>query len=210
MHIAIEGMDGVGKTSVAKILSARLGFRLVEKPMHLLLDEQGNMENYFQCRNYINAQTENDALRAWFYGLGNLLLCHHFKNEHVITDRHLLSNYYWCGGPDTEDIFKCLVSITGNPDHTILLYASAEEGARRIKKRNPKDPDIFKTKLYSDSRVKMEDFLKRYKMPYIAIDTTELRPEEVVEVIMQWLQRNSSTQEQADINMLNPPRSAEE
>lgn len=30
-HIAIEGMDGVGKTTTARMLAARLGYRYIEK-----------------------------------------------------------------------------------------------------------------------------------------------------------------------------------
>ncbi len=187
MHIAIEGMDGVGKTTAAKMLSVRLGFRLVEKPLHFLLDEQGGVANYLRCRDYINRQVDNDALRAWFYGLGNLLLCHRFNNEDVITDRHLVSNYFWCGGPGTEEIFDCLVGLVGNPDHTFLLYASAEEGARRLLNRDPFDPDIHKVDFYPTSKTKMEAFLQKFQMPYTAIDTTDMEPQEVVESVIRAL-----------------------
>ena len=35
MHIAIEGMDGVGKTTAARLLGDQLGFRVVEKTLGL-------------------------------------------------------------------------------------------------------------------------------------------------------------------------------
>jgi len=38
MHIAIEGMDGVGKTTVAKELARRLTFSFIEKPLHYLFE----------------------------------------------------------------------------------------------------------------------------------------------------------------------------
>lgn len=189
MHIAIEGMDGVGKTTAAHLLAARLGFRVVEKPLHYLIDEPGETTNYLRCRDYINQQTDNDALRAWFYGLGNLFLGHRFRGENVITDRHFLSNYYWCGGHQTEGIFQCLVELSGKPDYTFLLYASIEEGCKRIRGRDPDDPDIRKAALYDGSREKMEAFLSRYEMPYTAIDTTDLAPEQVVEAMMAALPR---------------------
>ena len=46
MHIAIEGIDGVGKSTAAKNLAKRLDFTLVEKPLHFLFDEDGNEDNY--------------------------------------------------------------------------------------------------------------------------------------------------------------------
>jgi thymidylate kinase len=45
MHIAIEGLDGVGKTSTAKLLADEIGFKFIEKPMHYLTDVDG-INNY--------------------------------------------------------------------------------------------------------------------------------------------------------------------
>ncbi len=198
MHIAIEGMDGVGKTTTARLLSQRLGFRLVEKPLHALFDEPGEVTNYIRYRDYINRQVDNHHLRAWFYGLGNLLLVHRFASEDIITDRHLVSNYFWCGGPDTEQLFECLVAMVGNPDHTFLLVTTRDEARRRLKNRSEDDPDLAKADLHVAARSKMESFLKRYRMPYTRIDSTHLSPEQVVEAMLKayptCLQRQASRQ----------------
>lgn len=190
MHIAIEGMDGVGKTTTAKKLAEKINFRIIEKPLHYLFDNEHNFDNYVKFRNYINEQIDNDALRAWFYGLGNIYLYHRFKNENIITDRHLVSNYYWCGTEKTEDIFMCMIELIGKPDFTFLLYSSVEEGIKRIQKRDLNDPDIKKAILYPNSKKKMESFLQRYSMDYIAIDTTNLNVDEVVDKIIEILSSN--------------------
>lgn len=184
MHIAIEGMDGVGKTTVTKKLAEKLNFKLVEKPLHYLFDEDGEFTNYVRIRDYINEQIDNDVLRAWFYGLGNIYLLHKFKNENIITDRHFVSNYFWCGSERTECIFKDMVDLIGKPDYTFLLFASTEEGEKRIKNRDPNDPDINKVKLYLMAKKKMELFLRKYKMKYSIIDTTNLNADEVVELVI--------------------------
>ena len=62
MHIAIEGMDGVGKTTAARNLAKRLDFKIVEKPLHYMFDEEkGEFTNYIRIRDYINEQAENNA-----------------------------------------------------------------------------------------------------------------------------------------------------
>lgn len=190
MHIAIEGMDGVGKTTASIILAKRLNFKIIEKPLHYMFDVDDSLTNYVRIRDYINQQVDNDALRAWFYGLGNIFLYHCFKGENIITDRHFASNYYWCGSKETEEIFQCMVNLVGKPDFTFLLYASPEEGVRRIKNRSSEDPDIMKAELYQVAREKMESFLQRYDMDHISIDTTNLSPEDVVEKMIFHLTEN--------------------
>lgn len=187
MHIAIEGMDGVGKTTAAENLAERLNFEIVRKPLAFMLDEEGDMTNYLRIRDYINEQVENDVLRAWFYGLGNIFLYHRFKNKNIITERHFASNYHWCGSDETESVFQCMVDSIGKPDFTFLLYASSEEGTKRLMSRNADDSDIWKAKLYPAAREKMESFLRRYEMDYVAIDTTNLKAEEVAEKMMESL-----------------------
>ena len=56
MHIAIEGMDGAGKTSVAKLLAEKIGFKFVEKPLHYMLDEDGTLDNYMRVSKDVNKQ----------------------------------------------------------------------------------------------------------------------------------------------------------
>ncbi len=181
MHIAIEGMDGVGKTTAARNLAKRLDCKIVEKPLHYLFDEsEGDFTNYIRIRDYINTQVENDVLRAWFYGLGNIFIYHRFKDENIITDRHFGSNYFWCGSEETSKIFDLMVELVGKPDFTYLIYTTIEEAEKRIRKRDPADPDLHKAKLYPEAREKMEAFFKAHDIEYVAIDTTDLNEEEVV------------------------------
>lgn len=183
MHIAIEGMDGVGKSTAARGLAARLGFTVVEQPLRQLFDEPGLPSTYVRVRDAINRQVDRDALRAWFYGLGSIYLYQALPRGDVITVRHLASNYYWCGSAETEPIFRCLLGVVGKPVVTFLLHSTVDEASRRLKGRRVDDPDLRKAVLFPEATRKMAEFLERYEMAYEAIDTTHLAPDEVVDVM---------------------------
>lgn len=182
MLIAVEGMDGVGKTTTGKLLAQRLGFTFIEKSMHLLFDEENNFDNYIKLRDIINNHPD-EVIRAWFYGLNNIICGNKAKMENVVTDRHFLSNYFWCGSKNSEPIFECLIELIGKPALTVLLYAEIKTVKDRIFNRNNRDKDIFKADMAPMAVEKMESFLVRYHMPHIKIDTTHLTVEQVVDII---------------------------
>jgi thymidylate kinase len=188
MHIAIEGIDGVGKSTAAKNLAKRLGFTLVEKPLHFLFDENGNEDNYIRIRDEVN-KSKNKKFTGWFYGLGNIFLYEHFKNENIITDRHILSNYCWSGDESTDYIFDSIYQTTGAPDFTFLIVANQEAVEKRLKKRNPSDPDLKKVAYIPTAYAKMRAVLERYKMPGLVIDTSEMGEKEVVDVMVAELKK---------------------
>lgn len=181
MHIAIEGLDGAGKTETAKLVAQKSGFQFVEKPLHFITDKQG-MTNYLEIIERVNA-SDDKHFRAQFYGTGNYFVSQLAKKGKVITDRHLVSNYYWNSDPDHDSYFDELVNACGCPDMTFVLYVSGDERKRRILSRNPEDPDL-KRKVFSDGPyVKMKDFLEKYEMLYEMVDTTNMSLNEVVEHI---------------------------
>lgn len=187
MHIAVEGFDGVGKSTAAKKLADKLGFLLVEKPLHFLFDEEGDKE-YIRIRDAVNKST-NKQFTGWFYGLGNIYLYEKFKGQNIITDRHILSNYCWSGAPETDYIFDAIYKTIGAPDFTFLISAVPEVIEKRMKKRNPNDSDLRKVQYIKTAYEKMQSVLFRYQMPGLVIDTTELNEEAVVELMISELQK---------------------
>ncbi|MBD3214356.1 MAG: AAA family ATPase [Candidatus Lokiarchaeota archaeon] len=183
MHIAIEGMDGVGKTSTCRLLSKKIKFQFIEKPLHYLFDSENSFDNYLRIRDYVNLQ-ENRHFTAWFYGLGNIFLYHKFGIEDIITDRHLVSNYVWSGNETSEVVFDCLTTILKNPDCTFILHANDEVLKERLKMRDKNDPDIVKIRFNNKIIKKMEQFLLKNNMKYYKIDTSHLTLEEVVDRIV--------------------------
>ena len=186
MHIAIEGIDGVGKSTAAHKLAQRLGFLLVEKPLHYLFDEKGNDDNYIRIRDIVN-KSRNKKYTGWFYGLGNIFLYEHFKNQNIITDRHILSNYCWSGDESTDYIFDAIFKSIGAPDFTFLIYASPQVVAERLKKRDTADPDLKKVTYIETAYKKMQSILYKYDMPGLVIDTSNMNEDEVVEKMIKTL-----------------------
>lgn len=182
-HIAIEGMDGVGKTTTCRLLSERLGYKFIEKNLRFLFDENDGFNNYFRIRDKVNASSDR-LFTSWFYGLGNIYLHTMFKDENIITDRHLLSNYAWSGTDENIEVYDLLVKKLGFPDLTVILYADEKAIFDRLKTRDENDSDIDKVKNAKEKYEKMVFFCEKYKMPYMVINTSKLTPEETVEVIL--------------------------
>jgi Thymidylate kinase len=185
MHISIEGMDGVGKTTIAKRIAEALDYTFVEKPLHHLFDSEFEYSNYLRIRDYINKQTDR-VLSSWFYGLGNLYLYHKYDNQNIVTDRHLLSNYGWSGTIESEPVFDLLIEQLGSPNFTFILYADEIEIKNRLLKRNScdVDNDIQKIEYVSTFYPKIESFCLKHGIHYKFIDSTKLAEDDIVKIIL--------------------------
>ena len=125
-HISIEGMDGVGKSTTCKLLSERLGYKFVEKPLHYLFDEsEEKFDEYIRIRDQVNANP-NRIFTSWFYGLGSIYMYEMFKDENIVTDRHFASNYAWSGADNNGEIYDLLIKKFGKPRLTVILYSPSE------------------------------------------------------------------------------------
>lgn len=189
MHIAIEGMDGVGKTTIGKKVAEKLGFEFIEKPLHYLLDVEGSLDNYMKVSTYINNQ-DNMLLKLWFYGMGNIYIKSNWKDKNVVTDRHLVSNYFWNCNSEIEDAFQLLTKYASIPEITFLLYAEPEVRLKRIIERNPLDKDADNVNLHPEAYDKMESFLVKNNMKFMKIDTSNTTSDEVSDFIVDYIEKN--------------------
>ena len=178
MHISIEGMDGVGKTTACALLAEKFDMEFIEKPLKYLFSEDADEGRYIEIRDYVNKQDDR-IFTSWFYGLGNIYLYHKFGDRSIVTDRHLLSNYAWSGDSVSEIVFDTLLKAIGTPDHTFILYAKPEKISARIRSRNIADSDLRKIGSSEEKYEKMRYFAKRSKMSYSEIDSTDLTAEGV-------------------------------
>ena len=185
MRIAIEGMDGCGKTTVSKILVERLGYQYVDKPFKFLFENLNINESQLKTLEWKLYETEDEAILTLFYGMGLLYGTRCNYNQDIIYDRHFVSNYYWHGDEETTPLHKELIRLCGKPDLTVLLKASVSTRMNRIYIRNHQDTDLSNCAMYDDGYDKMEEFLQNFDFNYIVIDTEYLSPEEEANIVIQ-------------------------
>ena len=180
MKIDIEGMDGVGKTTLAKYLVQKYNFDYIARPIkHMFnLKEGTNEYSYIDNQENIIYNSDNNILRAWLTGLGNLYSL--MKEGNYILDRNYLSNFVWAGDEETEKIFQTMIDLVGAPDITVVLYASIETRMRRIANRDKTDRDLTDVDAIKFGYDKMSYFVKKFNIPYVAINTENKSIEEVI------------------------------
>ena len=178
-------MDGVGKSTVCQLLAEKTGYTFVTKPLHYLTDSDDSKDwpNYFRARDIAN-NSENRDFSAWFYGLGSIYSYERFKNQNIITDRHIVSNYCWSGVPSNMDIFDLLIKKLGAPTLTVILYANEDTVRSRLLKRDLTDSDLKRVDKTEKVYERMISFCELKHFPYIVIDTSKLNPEQIVDIIL--------------------------
>lgn len=184
MMIAVEGMDGVGKTEISKYICQTYGFTFIEKPLHYFYHDgvENGYADFMKIANKMYDINDN-MIKSWYFSLGNIYAARLFQNEDVVIDRHLVSNYYWNADLESEPIFKALIEVSGVPDLTILLYASPKTRMERILKRDKEDPDLSEQEKMDDGYKKMIYFIKKFNLPYIVINTEGKTLDEVKEIV---------------------------
>lgn len=184
MIIAVEGMDGVGKTEISKHISQQHGFTFIEKPLHYFYNDSAE-NKYADLMKVANRMYDIDdnVLKSWYIALGNIYVARMFQNDNIVIDRHLVSNYYWNGSTDSEPVFKALIETSGIPDLTILLYATTNTRMERLRKRDKDDRDLNDPDKKDDGYDKMVYFLEKYNLPYVVIDTENRTLEDVKKIV---------------------------
>lgn len=206
MQIAIEGMDGVGKTTIAKKLATDFNFMYIDKPLHYLLtgtEEESIVElNKILRKMY---DLDDPVIKSWMIGLGNLYSCRQFKDKNIVLDRHLVSNYFWNGDKESNPVFKTMIELMGTPDMTILLYASPQTRRQRLYLRDKNDRDLSDPEIWVEGYSKMKKFLEDFNIPYIPINTENRSVEQVYELVRKKVEK-CIKKEEKEYGIVEPSR----
>ncbi len=180
MKVAIEGMDGVGKSTIAKMIAANYNMIYLEKPLKDLFETSSNegSKTLAEISKKIY-KFDNEILKAWFFGMGNLYSFLNHENDDLVIDRHFASNYFWNGTPSTKTIFANMIELIGVPDTTIVLSASPNTRMERLYNRNPNDYDLTDSEKNVMGYDKILSFLREFDIPHSVVDTEGKTIEEV-------------------------------
>lgn len=186
MLIAIEGMDGVGKTTIAKELAKRNNYEYIGNAIHRLFGVDDNSvyaKSFQEKEDEIFLKSGNDILRAWLCSIGNIYTSTRKANNNIIVDRHILSNFQQNGTKENVKIYKTLVELIGVPDLSVILYASPEVRLSRIYNRNKDDKDLNDDNIKLNEYKKMINFAKKFNMRYIVVNTEDKSIEQITKEI---------------------------
>ena len=187
MKIAIEGMDGVGKTTIAQELAKRNNYTYIGNAIHQLFGITYKDSSYYKMfqskEDEIFLRSGNDIIRAWLCSLGNIYTATQVKDKDIIVDRHILSNFQQNGTRENIKIYQTLIELIGIPDMSVILYASPEVRLERIYNRNKEDKDLRDKSIITDEYNKMIKFAEKFKMPYIVINTERTSIENIIQEI---------------------------
>jgi dTMP kinase len=194
--IAIEGIDGSGKTTVAEFLKNRLieiGYevillkeptdspwgRKIKESYSSRLSPEEELELFLKDREYDAKENIIPALE---------------KGMVVIMDRYYYSTIAYQGalGFDTEELRDRNEKIAPKPDLLIVLDLPPEKALKRVKKRG--EPNEFEKSEYL--RKVREIFLSIPEAVVVDADReTEEVKKEVLEKVIEVLERNEKHRE---------------
>ncbi|AEA46082.1 dTMP kinase [Archaeoglobus veneficus] len=173
MLIAIEGIDGVGKTTIAKFLKEELEKRGYEV---VLLKEPTNSEWGRKIKASLNKRLSAEEELELFildrkYNVEHNILPALKQGKIVIMDRYYYSNiaYQAARGLDAERIKRINEEIAPRPDIVILLDAPPEICLERIMERG-EIPNSFEDPEYLK---KVREIFKSLKDNVVIVDASK-------------------------------------
>lgn len=193
MKIVIEGMDGVGKSTVAKEIAHLLNAKYVDGLMINFFQEQGMTEqDTAVIKKAIDkcSDNENSILRTWIYGFANLFNMIHYETDLVI-DRHCLTTYFYNADDNSREIYRYMQKFMEKPDFMFILRASIETRRMRICNRNVNDLDLLSEKKMQYGYDKMIEAAQYLELNYRIIDTDDKDIFTVVKEIINIIQGES-------------------
>lgn len=206
MIITIDGLDGAGKSTLAKRLAKELNYEYVDKPIYELFNVKGD-DNYlydeiYHIQDLVYNKTESNTLKSYFTGLSLLYIKECMSNKNIIIDRGLLSAYAFNGDINSKPVFDTLINLGVFFDASIVVTVSNEERIKRIKARNENDPDLSLDKIRDLRYDSMKQFILEHpELPCYVINTDGKNQEQVFNEAMNYIQNLNETKTNSKIKI---------
>ena len=192
MIITIDGLDGAGKSTLAKKLAHKLEYEYIDKPIYELFNVKGD-DNYlyneiYHIQNLVYNKTDSNILKSYFTGLSLLYIKECMSNKNLIIDRGLLSAYAFNGDDKSKPVFDLLINLGVFFDASIIVTVSNEERIKRIKTRNENDPDLSLDKIRNLRYDSIKQFIMEHpELPCYIINTDGKSQEQVFDEAMNYI-----------------------
>jgi len=179
LFIVIEGMDGVGKTTITKLLAERLEADTYKIPPY----ELNNI------RDSIDASNEYAKffyyLSATYYTSQNIYLAIE-SGKNVVCDRYYQTTF----SAYTDEVMnlvdkQTIIDKLYKPDFCFLLTVSEEERLKRLYQREYLSADDIES--IENDVVRETQMSKYYEMDMIEIDTTKKTKDDIINEIFKFL-----------------------
>ncbi len=165
--VAIEGIDGSGKTTVAKLLAEfctenRLSYIVSKEPTN---GQYGQLIRDSALRGRLTTEEEVNLLsKDRKEHVAQVIQPALDQEKIVLLDRYYFSTaaYQGAHGADTESILQANEVFAPQPDLLILLDVSPATGIQRIRNRGD-EPNKFET---IESLEKARSIFQQIKRPY--------------------------------------------
>ncbi len=176
-YIAIEGVIGVGKTTLAMLLGKRLKARIVLEEF----EDNPFLERFYENPERYAFQTQMAFLTARYkqqQQLRNFDLFHDYLVSDYIFDKDRIFAYLNLQDDELrlyESIVNFMEKTITSPDLVVYLQSSPERLMENIKKRNRSIEASIKESYIRDLHDAYNYYFFRYKKtPLLIINTTEL------------------------------------
>lgn len=176
-YIAIEGVIGAGKTSLASIIASRLKAELVLEQF----ENNPFLEKFYQDREryafqtqmffLVNRYKQQEQLLQGNLFFETIVSDYFFEKDRIFALLNLKSdelNLY-------EQIFLALSKNIANPDLVIYLHSSVDRLMQNIKKRNRKIEQNISRSYIEELYQMYKSYFDNYdKSDLLIVDSTEL------------------------------------
>jgi deoxyguanosine kinase len=178
IFVAVEGPIGVGKSTLAHLLSERMGARLVLEQV----EENPFLDGFYRDRDRYAFQTQLFFLLSRFQQQAEILQEDLFAQGGVVSDYLLVKDRLFASinlNRQEMTLYDRLWGIIAprapQPDLVVLLLASVDVLLERIKRRaRPYERSIERSYLEEVSRTYTDYFFDYADSPLLVVDTSEI------------------------------------